>query len=214
MKAYRLTIMFFFCGCGLWSFAQDSSVTRTVTDTVPVTATVIAADTTATQIKLDTPRIRRHDPRIATRRSLILPGWGQAYNREYWKIPIVWGALGACAGIWVYNNNWYHRTRDAFVIVQAKDSANFNKIHPKLKYRDTGMPLDANSLQNYRNIFRRDRDYSLLYFIGAWALNVADATVFAHLKEFDVSDDLSVKVTPNLNPIARTGGLTLRLNIR
>ena len=80
-------------------------------------------------------------------------------------------------------------------------------------YNDT-TPLTAQSLQFYRNTFRRDRDYSLLYFLAIWALNVADATVFAHLKEFDVSDDLSLKVMPDLDPVRRTGGFTLSLNVK
>ncbi len=54
----------------------------------------------------------------------------------------------------------------------------------------------------------------MLYFLGAWALNVVDATVFAHLKGFDVSDDLSMKLRPNLNPVTRSAGLTLALHIK
>jgi hypothetical protein len=144
---------------------------------------------------------------------LILPGWGQAYNREYWKIPIVWGALGTAAGFWVYNNTWYKRTRFAFTLVVDTLRDRYNEIDDRLMYNDT-TPLTAQSLQFYRNTFRRDRDYSLLYFLAIWALNIADATVFAHLKEFDVSDDLSLKVVPAFDPVRRSTGFSLSLNVK
>lgn len=204
MKATTIIAVILLCAGSYTAQAQDSVRM----------GTVIAADTAGTAIKVDTPRIKRHDPRVATRRSLILPGWGQAYNREYWKIPIVWGALGTCVGFWVYNNTWYHRTRFAYQLVVNKETARYSEIHPRLISKVTNKPLDAESLQFYRNTFRRDRDYSLLYFVGAWALNIADATVFGHLKEFDVSDDLSMKVKPNLDPFHRSAGLTLAMNFR
>ena len=56
---------------------------------------------------------------------LVLPGWGQAYNKRYWEIPIVYGALGTAAGIYLYNNTWYKRTRDAYDIGYVADTANF-----------------------------------------------------------------------------------------
>ncbi|MDQ6812652.1 MAG: DUF5683 domain-containing protein, partial [Bacteroidota bacterium] len=70
-------------------------------------------------------------------------------------------------------------------------------------------PLSTSSLQFYRNAYRRDRDYSTLYFIITWALNIVDATVFGHLKEFDVSEDLSLKINPVINPQLKGLGLVL-----
>lgn len=202
MKEIRLPILLLCCLISIASSSQDSLAVKPVADTA-----------TTTTIKLDTAAIKKHSPKIATRRSLILPGWGQAYNREYWKIPIVWGALGTCAGIWIYNNSWYHRTRLAYTIVVDTITARYGEIDPRLKYPN-GQPLDANSLQNYRNQFRRDRDIATLWFVAVWALNAIDATVFAHLKNFDVSDDLSLQVRPSLNPVTRSAGFTLAFNIR
>lgn len=155
-------------------------------------------DTGIQVVKGDTIKVvPKHDPGKATLRSLILPGWGQAYNREYWKIPIVYGALGTVAGFYIYNNTWYKRTRQAFDIrVNRNNTADTALIHPKLQ------PLSAQSLQRYRNAVRRDRDYSALYFIIAWGLNIADATVFGHLKDFDVSEDLSLQI----HPVLKTNG--------
>lgn len=201
MKAIRILIFILCCNCSLYSYSQDSVLRKQNKDS-------------AVAIKLDTARIKHHDPRIATRRSLILPGWGQAYNREYWKVPVVWAALGTAAGFWIYNNTWYKRTRFAFELVADTNTARYNEIHPKLFSTRTGLPLDAYSLQLYRNEFRKNRDYSLLYFIVIWGLNVADATVFGHLKEFDVSDDLSLKVKPDLNPFNRSAGFSLSLTAK
>lgn len=144
--------------------------------------------------------VSKHDPGKATLRSLILPGWGQAYNREYWKIPIVYGALGTVAGFYIYNNTWYKRARDAFNIrISGNNTADTAKIHPRLQ------PLSAQSLQVYRNAFRRDRDYSALYFIITWGLNIVDATVFGHLKDFDVTEDLTLNIHPVIKANGNTG---------
>ncbi|MCW3113692.1 MAG: hypothetical protein JWR18_2088 [Segetibacter sp.] len=163
-------------------------------------------DTGITIVNKDTiKRASKHNPGTATLRSLILPGWGQAYNREYWKIPIVYGAIGTMAGFWIFNNMWYKRTKAAYDIRlnHPQDSA---QINPKLA------PLSTSSLQFYRNAYRRDRDYSTLYFIITWGLNIADATVFGHLKEFDVSEDLSLKINPVIQRGAK--GVSLVLGFR
>lgn len=170
------------------------------------------ADSTPKQpvaVKKDT--LKKHDPRIATRRSALIPGWGQAYNREYWKIPLVYGVLAIPTGLYFYNNNLYKKTKFAYEArfkEAAGDPSDVANIDPQLKN------LSITSLQSYRNAFRRDRDYSILWFLLAWGLQVADATVFAHLKQFDVSNDLSMELTPVFNPLTRTPGLGLTLNLK
>lgn len=201
MKFFRLILIVIWVTAVLGkSYAQtDSSITHK-NSVIPVSkdsAKKVAPDSL----------IKKHDPKKATRRSAIIPGWGQAYNREYWKIPLVYGALAIPAGLFVYNDNWYKKTKYAY---EAKYNAEVNgdttglaAIDPQLK------GLSTSSLQSYRNTFRRDRDYSILFFLLAWGLNVVDATVFGHLKDFDVSNDLSLNVKPNFNPTTRTPGLTL-----
>jgi hypothetical protein len=189
-----------------------------VIDTTPKPAT--RKDSPAVVITRPRPN---HDPRIATRRSLIFPGLGQIYNKEYWKLPIVYGALAIPTSLFFYNNTWYKRTKYAFeakyafsarfdtarVPPTAVDSTNYlGGIHPTLKNLSTG------SLQNYRNIFRRDRDYSVLYFLIVWGVNVVDATVFAHLKQFDVSDNLSLKVKPSINPLTKNNEMKLVFSLK
>jgi hypothetical protein len=155
---------------------------------------------------------RLHRPRTAAIRSAILPGLGQIYNKKYWKLPIVYGALGTCAGVFVYNLNNYKDTRFAYRVkynmrVNRTDSLLFNQIDPLLK------PIDEESLRYYRDQFRRDIDYSVLFFMILWGLNVVDATVDAHLKSFDVGPDLSLQFKPGRSEMAGTSGLSVVLKI-
>lgn len=194
MKGYKYILpgMLFFAA--LDAAAQNGKPIIIPTDsTTEIKNPAFTKDTIVKIVKGDTLKIvPKHNPNTATLRSLIVPGWGQAYNREYWKIPIVYGALGTIAGIFIYNNTWYKRAKNAFHIRVSRDTASFPLIYPKLQV------YSASDLETIRNSFRRDRDYSTLYFIIFWGLNIADATVFAHLKQFDVSEDLTLQVTPVL----------------
>lgn len=200
--------------------AQDDKKQLASSSVIDTTARP-APDTTAVKIISDSLIIAKdslakikHDPRKATRRSALIPGWGQAYNREYWKIPIVYGALSIPAATFIYNNKWYKKTRDAYGIVINEETDRYGEIDPKLIDPSTGMPLDAQSLQYYRNDFRRNRDYSILFFLIAWGVNVVDATVFGHLKDFDVSDELSMNLHPSYEPLTKTMGLGLAFNFK
>ena len=156
--------------------------------------------------------LKAHSPRKAAIRSAILPGWGQIYNKKYWKLPIVYGALGTSGGIFFYNLKNYRATRFAYRVkynmqYNQTDSALYSLIRANLR------PLDIESLKYYRNSFRRDIDYSVLFFLILWGLNVVDATVDAHLKSFDVSPDLSFRFKPGYSETARTSGLSLVVKI-
>jgi hypothetical protein len=148
---------------------------------------------------LDSAGKKKHDPRKATIRSAILPGWGQAYNRKYWKIPIVYAALGITGAIFNYNRVNYNKVKFAYFAAINRGTADsvlfpLNKVAPELQGRV--LSGDTYSLQSYRNSFRKDIDYTVLFFLFFWALNVVDATVDGHLKDFDISSDLSFKVKP------------------
>jgi hypothetical protein len=155
---------------------------------------------------------RKHSPRKAAIRSAILPGLGQIYNKKYWKLPIVYGAMGVSGGIFFFNLKNYRDTRFAYRVkynmrVNRTDSALFAQIRDNLK------PLSEESLKFYRNQFRRDIDFSAMIFLLMWGLNVVDATVDAHLKSFDVSPDLTLKIKPGYSTLAQTSGLSLVFTI-
>lgn len=154
---------------------------------------------------------KQFSPRTAAIRSAIIPGWGQAYNKKYWKIPIVYGALGTTAVVFNYNLTQYKRIQYAYRLLINNDTANFSKVDADLQ---PFIKAKASSdLRNYRNEFRKNIDYSVVVFILFWGLNIVDATVDAHLKGFDVSDDLSLQIKPGYSPIANTTGLSLVMDI-
>ena len=163
--------------------------------------------------KKDTVAKRKHSPRKAALRSAIIPGWGQAYNRKYWKIPVVYTAIGIPTYLLIDNMRWYKRTKYAYLLV-ATNSTNadsLGKVHQELRpFVDRKL---GNELQNYRNEFRRNVDYSALFILVFWGLNIVDATVDAHLKEFDVSPDLTLKLKPGYNQQGNTYGISLVLDI-
>ncbi len=166
------------------------------------------ADTTGKNLlSLDTA-VKKYNPKIATLRSAIIPGWGQAYNKKYWKIPIVYGALGTTAGIFLYNKNIYKLLRKAVVLRSDKDTSNDNQVDPRFR----GLSLEG--IRTNRNLFRQNIDYSVLFFLIFWGLNVVDATVDAHLKAFDVTPDITMKIRPGFNYMTNNAGISLVFNFK
>jgi hypothetical protein len=151
--------------------------------------------------------VKPFSPKTATIRSAILPGWGQAYNKKYWKIPIIYAALGTTTYLFFDNLNTYKSLKQSYIYKTDDDPANDDLIPPE--YQN----LNANSLQLYRNEYRKYVDYSVLFFLLFWGLNVVDATVDAHLKAFDVSDNLSLQIHPGYSPLANTNGISFVFDI-
>lgn len=192
-------------------------------DTIPP-ARLVVNDTTGKVIEktpvktiaADTTKKPKHDPRKAALRSAIIPGWGQIYNKKYWKVPLVYAAIGIPAYLVIDNNRWYNRTRYALRLIASSTSGSqswldsLNNVHPQLKHFVD--EKNSSSLINYRNEFRRNMDYSILFGLLFWGLNVVDATVDAHLKDFDVSDDLSLRIQPALLP-GNAAGISFVLTI-
>jgi len=196
-------------------YAQDSKqqlINSSALDTTRKGPPVVLLDTTAP--KIDSAHIHHHDPKKATMRALMFPGLGQIYNRQYWKVPLAYAAVGIPVAFFFYNNTWYKRTKLAYEIVATNQTSRYNEIYEGLIYKDTGLPLDANSLRSYRNQFRRDRDYSVLYFLLGYALTIVDATVSGHLKEFDISEDLSMNIQPTILMETKTPGISMAINFK
>ena len=152
-------------------------------------------------------KVKKFDPRIATRRSAMIPGWGQIYNKKYWKLPLVYGGLGITASVFQYNVKNYNLLRLAYMYKIDTIKANDALIDPRFKN------LSANALRTYRTAFRQNVDYTVLFFIAFWGLNVVDATVDGHLKAFDVNDNLSLQLKQGYSQMANTAGLSLVLDI-
>lgn len=147
----------------------------------------------------DSTGARSFEPRKAAILSAILPGLGQAYNKKYWKIPIAWAAVGIPIYTYFDNRRWYRKTQYALSVIDAGQSdPNYQNmlaaVDPKLQYFVVNNKEP--SLTNYRNEFRKDMDYSILFTLLFWGLNVVDATVDAHLKGFNVNDNLTLQIKP------------------
>lgn len=175
-------------------------------------------DTTIVKTEKGTDTIVKkkvHSPRTATLRSVMIPGWGQVYNKKYWKVPIVYGAIGFPLYLFFDNRKWYNRTRYALSIVvndRYNNADSLAKLHPDLRAL---VDLKAQgSLVNYRNEFRKNMDYSILFTILMYGLNIVDATVDGHLKGFDVGDELTLKLKPGMPEGVMAPGISLVLNFK
>lgn len=201
----KMITLLLLLACSTFLFAQEEVIKTPKKDS----ASIAGKTEKKTTNKYDSA-FKAHSPKKAAIRSAILPGLGQIYNKKYWKLPIVYGALGISGGIFFYNLKNYKDTRFAYRVkynmrVNRTDSALYVQIRDNLK------PLSEESLRFYRNQFRRDIDYSVLFMMLLWGLNVVDAAVDAHLKSFDVSPDLSLRIKPGYSELARTNGLSIVL---
>lgn len=152
---------------------------------------------------------KAYNPRIATYRSAILPGWGQYTNKKIWKIPVVYAALGTTTFIFFRNVKQFNEAKNAYANAIDGNTANdFEIPQPYFSIKD-----QPDRIRTFRNQVRQNIDYTVLFFILFWGLNVVDATVDAHLKTFDVSDNLSLRVKPGYSPLANTHGISIVLNI-
>ena len=131
--------------------------------------------------------------------SLVLPGVGQIYNRKYWKLPIIYGGFVGCAYAMRWNNMMYHDYSQAYLDIMDDDP----KTESYNKFMHLGAEITEANIGRYQELFRkrkdryrRWRDLSFFVMVGIYAISVIDAYVDASLSEFDISDDLSLEVTP------------------
>lgn len=143
------------------------------------------------------------NPLQASLYSAIIPGLGQIYNEQYWKAPLVWGLIGTGVGVSVHYNSRYHHYRDAFVAELDGNEHIYSGI------------FDKNRLGAIQDDMRRNRDYAIALTILAYALNILDATVDAHLYEIRRDRDLSIDPTAFVDPYTGQSnfGLALKLNL-
>ena len=142
-------------------------------------------------------------PRLSTIRSAMVPGWGQYTNRQYWKLPIVAGAFAVNIFFIVYNDTRYHYYRGYLGMTYATDSNPFPTTSVNVPiFKDannTTRDYNQDQLNNIVSNYRRNRDGSYLLLAVTWAANIVDANVTAHLKTFDLTDDISFKIQPTFS---------------
>lgn len=127
-------------------------------------------------------------------KSLILPGWGQISNRQYWKVPVIYAGFAASIYSLDFANKHYQDFRKAYVFRTDKDSATIDKYDPSLI---NGEPkYSEQQLKIARDYYRRNLEISVMITAGIYILNVIDAYVSSELLKFDMSDDLSIQFLP------------------
>lgn len=127
-------------------------------------------------------------PARAAMLSATLPGLGQIYNRRYWKVPIIYAGFGTLAYFLNMNSNEYQRWRTAYI---ARVDGDPNTVD--------GFPHSTDQLERAMRFYRRNLEVTYLLGAALYILNILDANVDAHLLDFDVREDLSLRVQPALS---------------
>lgn len=152
------------------------------------------SDTVAFSEPSDTLDMKKpHSPLKATIMSAAVPGLGQIYNGKWWKVPIIYGAFGGLGYSIGFNDQKSKTYLNAYL---ARVDDDPNTVDNEFE----GVYSDAN-LRELKTTFQRNRDLSIIILGVVYALNIVDASVDAHLKDFDVSDDLTLNIQPTVQPM-------------
>lgn len=143
------------------------------------------------------------NPQRALWLAMALPGAGQIYNRKYWKLPIIYGGFMGCIYALTWNDMMYKDYSQAYLDIMDDDpaTASYNKfLHLGIQITPANEERYKQLFKSRKDKYRRWRDMSFFVMIGVYALSVIDAYVDAELSEFDISKDLSLKVSPAVIP--------------
>lgn len=143
-------------------------------------------------------KIKTHSPKLAAWMSAAIPGLGQCYNKKYWKLPIIYGGLGVC-GYYVYHNtSMYRKYKESYLSRSGVDSTAI----------DYFPSLSLNSISDLKEAHHKNIEVSYIAASLLYLLNIIDATVDAHLYDFDVSSDLSLRIEPSIIPYNSFGSVS------
>ncbi len=180
--------------------AQDDKLITT--DSIPITTDSLnsevinlneISDADSTSIKKERFKLIKSildkkypNPNRAAALSLLAPGAGQIYNKKYWKLPFVYGALGGLGYMAYFNQDQYVTFRDAYLAEVDDDILTINPFST----------LSETALLTRRDGFDKRRQQAYVFFVLGWILNSVDAYVDAHLASFDVNEDISAHIQP------------------
>jgi len=215
MQTYRFFIfsLLLFMIAGI-SFAQDEPVDEEESKKPEEEEAILlqpGMDTTGMNLQFDSIYVDEAQfsrPKKAAYLSAALPGLGQAYNKRYWKIPIIFGAFGTIGYFIGWNNNKYQQYRNAYLL---KKSFPLEELDD-----DLAINISEDNLKRGLDYYRRNRDLLMILLVGVYVIQILDAHIDAHLMEFDVSDDLTFRVEPGFESqslwTSKQYGLKLTLN--
>lgn len=150
---------------------------------VEQTDTVKVEKLSKRQLKI---RSKTYNPRTASKRSALIPGWGQIYNDSWWKVPVIYTSFGVSLYFVYYNDSQFHEAKTLLAEERAGN-------------------MDANRIRVFSRVadsWRRNRDLVVLTMAGIYALQIIDATVDANLKGFNVDEDLALNLKPKFGVIS------------
>jgi hypothetical protein len=151
-----------------------------------------------------------HSPQKAAVHSAVLPGWGQAYNQKYWKIPVAYGLIGGALYFHIQQNKLYQTKRADY-----QNKLYFDQHKNTIPGLIDPFPTKSLSLLSSEKQHQKNQsDLGIILMVLAYGLQIADATVDAHLFEFNVSDDLSLKPSVNWEPATKSTLVGLSLKLR
>jgi hypothetical protein len=187
----KLTISIFFI-YHISAFAQRDTVilSAAARDTVNLTSYAI-----------------RYSPKKALLYAAVLPGLGQVYTKKYWKLPLVYGGIGATAYAINFYQEGYQKYRGELFYNLENGLSSPSAINPNVRFTTA-------QLRTLTDRFRRERDFMIVIMMGVYVLQMIDAHVDAHLKEFDLNPNLQVRVEPSFSNemlTGRMGGFSLKL---
>ncbi|NNE54457.1 MAG: hypothetical protein HKN32_00455 [Flavobacteriales bacterium] len=174
---------------------------------------VVGTDTTETSVVVQNNKVELFtemstlNPKKAAFLSAVLPGMGQVYNKQYWKLPFIYGGAVIIGHYVKYQDRLYRSFRSAWI---AQNDADPNTVSP---YGDVSSEI----LERSADQIRRDRDYLMIIGGLFYLLQIADAHISAHLHEFTINDDLSMNIGPSIQPsalISRSVGVSISLNFK
>lgn len=196
LKALTIAFFLLIC-CSLSLSAQDDKRSKSL-----VQESLVSGDT----IEIIQPE-KTYDPKIASRKSAILPGLGQIYNDSWWKVPILYAAFATNIYFIGFNDDQYKLAKgtvEELLIIEE----------------ETGLsPTQENELRSARrqtDYWRNNRDVLYITLLGIYGLNIIEATIDAHMKGFDVSDNLALNLKPKVGVISNGApyigvGLTFKI---
>ena len=175
------------------SIASQAQVRKAVNDSVKISENLYQ---------------KKHSPKKASIYSALFPGLGQIYNGKYWKLPIIYGGFAGLIYGFSWNNNLYNDYFDAYRTISqysspsqmtAKDKAYLDKFinNPSIDLNNTThFTYVTKQLESGKDFYRRNRDLTIIGMFALHVLNIIDASVDANFFDYDISDDLSMRIEP------------------
>ncbi|MCQ2194778.1 MAG: DUF5683 domain-containing protein [Paludibacteraceae bacterium] len=203
----KVVYTYLFVLVSLLGWGMRSAVAAEMQDSVITTANgdvFVVIDTTTGLVPSSLPPLAasdfRPDPAKATWYALVCPGLGQIYNRSYWKVPVLYGGIATLSYLIVWNGRMYNDYKNAYHDIMDTDPTTNSYMSLVPNRADYGDEWMKSALKKRRDMYRRYRDLSIFGMAALYVVSVVDAFVDAHLYDFSVSDDLSLRVEPYVNP--------------